>query len=206
MGVGADIKEALQDVGVSVTILRDSGGDVEGEYLQFKPNSQVTKPFIKEFFLETLLSYDTEGMVGHRVRFEVTQDVYLLMNKGPRIAENEVIGYDSILYKCNVSGELMRASGEFWSTQTYHKETVWQIVKEEAFALQTEPLFGHDLETDEELGNLGLERHELYIPSSYGVQVLDRYRPFSGEYYRVETVRKRRFAGIDVVELGEDTR
>ena len=35
---------------------------------------------------------------------------------------------------------------------------------------------------------------------------MDRYEAVSGEFYRVETIKKRRYSGIDVVELGEDTR
>jgi hypothetical protein len=70
----------------------------------------------------------------------------------------------------------------------------------------TEPLFSGDLDTDEQLGLIGIKKDELYIPKSYGIQVLDRYQPVSGEYYQVESIKIRRFPGVDVAILGEDTR
>ena len=45
MTIGPDIAEAIDEVGTSFIIVRDSG-NVTGEYLYFKPNAQVTKPFI----------------------------------------------------------------------------------------------------------------------------------------------------------------
>ena len=57
-----------------------------------------------------------------------------------------------------------------------------------------------------ELGTIGIEKHEMYIPSIYYVQELDRFSPASGEYYRVESIKQRRFKGVDVVVLSEDTR
>jgi len=70
----------------------------------------------------------------------------------------------------------------------------------------TEPLFGTDTEIEDELGVMGIERSELYIPSSYGITELDRYQPYSGEYYMVKKVLERRFSGVDVCELIEDNR
>lgn len=205
MSIGPDLKEVVQDVGQAMTIVRDSG-NVTGEYLDYEPNSQVTKPFIREFFLEAMLAYDTAAVVGDVLKFNTTDKYFLLMNKTPQMFENEVIAYDAVLYKCNVSGELSRPSGEVWPDATYHKTAIFTAVSSDCYGLQTEPLFGHSLESDEELGLIGLEKHELYLPSSIGTEVLDRYEPYSGEYYQVESVKKRRYEGVDVIELGEDTR
>jgi len=204
MTIGPDIKEVIEEVGVAITLLRGSG-DITGEWLDFEPNSQVTKPFIREYFLEAMMANDTVAIVGDGIKFNVPGDIYLLMNKTPEMFENSIINQGAVLYKCNVSGELLRASGEVWSSD-YHKVTEWKSISSGEYGLQTEPLFGHTLETDEEIGLLGLERHELYVPRRIGVQVGDRWEPFSGEYYRVESIKHRRFGGVDVVELGEDHR
>jgi hypothetical protein len=129
------------------------------------------------------------------------------MNLTPDLFENEVYEYQGVLYKCNVlAGKLERFSGEDWDDQTYKKDFVWDVIDDAIFALQTESLFGHSLETDVELGMLGLERHELYIPSSYGIKALDRFTPVSGEFYMVTTIKSRRYDGIDVAELETDRR
>lgn len=206
MTLGFDIRETLDDVGDSYTILRSSG-NIAGEYLVAKANSQVTKPFIREFFREAMVQDDTVMVAGDVIRFDTTLDCFLVVNKTPYTFENEIIKYDVVLYKCNVSGELLRPSGENdFNAQTYKIETTWETVKSNCYGLQTASLFGNNLESDEELGKLGIEAHELYIPQSIGVKVLDRYQPVSGEYYQVETILKRRFDGVVIATLNEDTR
>ena len=92
MSIGPDLKEVLSDVGTAYTIIRDSG-NITGEFLDFETNAQVTKPFIKEFFLDAVLSYDTEAVVGDIIEFNVAGDRYLIMNKTPEMFENQVVGF-----------------------------------------------------------------------------------------------------------------
>jgi hypothetical protein len=128
------------------------------------------------------------------------------MNLTADMFENQVYEYQGVLYKCNVTaGKLERSSGEDWD-ENYHKESNWVPIDENVHALQAESLYGHSLETDIELGQLGLEKFELYIPSTYDIRVKDRWTPVSGEWYLVTTVKKRRFDGVDVAELREDRR
>ena len=135
MTIGPDIKEVLSEVGTAFTIKRDSG-DITGEYLDFTPNTQVTKPFIREFFLEVMLSYDTELVAGDIVELNVPATPFMLMNFTPDMFENEVIKYDGVIYKCNVSGELLRFSGEAnWPDSTYHKLEHLITVKSNCYAL-----------------------------------------------------------------------
>ena len=205
MSIGSTLKEVYEDLGTAFTIIRDSG-DVTGEYLVYEINRQVTKPFIREFFLEAELAYDTEAVPGDVISFDSDNRTFLMMNKTPEQFENTAINHQCVLYKCNVSGELFRPSGELTRDAQYRLSPGWQTIKEDCYALETESLFGHDLETDEELGMIGLEKHELYIPSSIGARVHDRYQPVSGEYQRVETIKKRRFAAVDVCEMAQDNR
>ena len=205
MGVPEDIKEAIGEVGTGFTIIR-TAGNVSGEFIDFEPNEQATSPFTKEFFLEVELPYDTPVTPGEVIQFDITGDRYMLMNKTPESLENQVINFTGVVYKCNVSGEILRPSGEVRNPITYRKEINFVQVKDVAYGLQVSPLAGGDLDIDEELGAMTLQRDELYVPSSYGIAVGDRYLSSSGEYYLVENVRKRRFPGADVAILAEDTR
>ena len=206
MTIGPDIKEVLSEVGSAFTIKRDSG-DITGEYLDFTPNTQVTKPFIREFFLEAMLSYDTDVISGDIITINVPAQPYLVMNLTPDMFENEIIKRDGVIYKCNVSGELLRFSGEAdWSDSTMHKLEHLQLVRADCYALLTSPEFGGELDKDEDIGYLNMEEQELYVPSSYGLQEMDRYQPVSGEYYMVTAVKKRRYPNVDVALLSEDTR
>lgn len=205
MTIGVDIKEVLEEVGNTITIKRDSG-DITGEYTFYKPNAQVTKPFIREFFLEGWLSYDTQAVVGDVIEFPITGDKYLLMNKSPVMLENTVWRYDAVYYKTNVVVDILRPSEGDWPAQSYHRSTTWTYVKRQANVLITTPLYGAELDTEQDLGQLGIEVHEMYIPTSIGIVALDRVRVSSSVFYKVDTVKPRRYDGVDVVELSEDTR
>jgi len=203
MGIGVDVKDAYSESGIRVHNRRTGNS---GESIDFEANAQVTKPFIREFFLEGSLPYDTDQIVGDIMDFIVVNTDYMFMNKTPIVFENEVYEFSGVYYKCNVSGEILRPSGEVRDTDTYELKEKFNLIESNVYALQTEPLFGTELNTDEMLGVLQIEKDELYIPSSYNIQVLDRYQPVSGEYYKVNKVLKRRYNGIDVCTLEEDNR
>lgn len=204
MTIGPDIEEVLEEVGTSFTILRDSG-NVTGEYLDFEPNSQVTKPFIREFFLEAMLKYNTAVVSGDVIRFDVTQDCYMVMNFTPSMFENAVINYDAVLYKTNVHLAIYRATTV--QDSNYHDRTVWTLIKTNVKALLTSPLYGSSLDEDRELGALGLQMQEIYLPLSVGIQTLDKIVVLeTGEHWKVDSIKLRRFVAITVAELGEDTR
>ena len=206
MTIGPDIKEVLSEVGTAFTIKRDSG-DVTGEYLDYTPNTQVTKPFIREFFMEVMLSYDTVANAGDIIELDVPAQHYIVMNLTPDMFENEIIKKDGVIYKCNVSGELLRFSGEAdWPDSTYRKLEHLQLVRADCYALLTSPEFGGELDENEPIGYLNMDEQELYLPSSVGIKELDRYQPVSGEYYKVTAVKKRRYPNVDVALLSEDTR
>lgn len=202
MSIGADINEAMEEIGTAITIVRDSG-NITGEYVITKPNAQVTKPFIREFFLEAKLQYNSEAVAGDFIDFNVTSDRYLVMNYTPLLFENTVYWQDTVLYKTNITATIYRPTE---TRENYRTRTIWTVVKSGLKLLLTSPLYGHDLETDEQLGLLGIENHEMYIPESIGLQPLDRVWLTTGEYFRVETITKRRYENVDVVKLGEDTR
>jgi len=203
------IKRSLLKAGTAYTVFRDAG-NISGESLDAEPNSQVTKPFIREFFVEALLPFDSSLVPGDVTEFDVTGDRYLMMNRTPTMVKNAIIANDAVLYKANVSGELLRVSGEIGWDDSYQKSKSWETISGETgsicYALQTEPLHGVELQSDEELGEIGIENHELYVPHSFGVQIKDRYQTGSGEYYQVNSVKERRFPGVDVVLLEEDQR
>jgi len=208
MSSATSVKKGLENAGSAFTIFRGDG-DISGEYLSAEPNAQVTKPFIREYFIEALLSYDTQLIPGDVLEMDETGDRFLAMNKTPSMVKNAIILNDGVLYKSNVSGELLRPSGEnVWDT-SYRKRTSWETLSGETgstcYGLQTEPLHGVEID-DSELGQLDIQNHELYIPASFKVKPLDRYQTASGEYFLINSVKERRYPAVDVALLEEDTR
>lgn len=208
MTIGPDIKEAIVEVGIKYTIIRDAG-NISDNYLTAKPNEQVTKPFIREFFLEAQITYDSQLVAGDILEFDATGDRFIVMHLTPTLFENTVIRYESVLYKTNVKVDVLRP-GERRNPNTYVMESYWEKMQSSRDILLTTPLFGQDLDTAEQLGLLGIESHEIWCPSSLGIQLLDRIRVVSGtgvgDYWRVEAVRKYRFEACDVIKVKEDTR
>lgn len=202
--IAEDIKLAYIEVGTSYDVIRNGVQIGSGEFLVYELNAQVTKPFIREYFLEASIPYDSSGESGDILAFS-RGDKYILMNKTPFELENQVLEYSSVLYKANVSGEILRPSGEIWSDQTYHKIPVFSGEVSNCYALLTESLFRYEL-TEQDFGQLTITKDEMYIPRYYGIQLNDRYSPASGEYYKVSTIKTKGFLGVDVVELEEDTR
>ena len=203
MTIGPDIKEALVEVGQAVVITDRLSVDNSGEFIYYKPNSQATKPFIREFFLEAWFSYDTIALGGDLVKFSVTGTRYMLMNLTPFMFENTIIRMDGVLYKCNVEAVLLRPREV---RENYLTRTVWDVIAPSMWCLLTTPLYGNQLDTGESLGQLGLEVHELYARDIFDIKVNDRVKVSSDQYYRVESIKYRRFDGVTTYELGEDNR
>lgn len=208
MSIGLDIKLVLEEIGTAFNIKTPSGeADTTGGYLDYEMNRQVTKPFIREFFLESVFPYDTDVITGDVIELQDgTVRRFMIMNKTVENLEGEGLAHEAVMYLCNVSGELLRPSGEVFDSHTYRRDTAWEEVQTESYALLTDRLFGTDLLQDEELGQIGIEAQVLYIPHRVGARPLDRYQPTSGEYYKIELVAERRFPGVDVCYLAEDTR
>lgn len=206
MSIGPDIKEAIWDVGMYYDILLPNPISIR-EKLVYKGNAQATKPFIREFFLEATLSHDSAVIPGAVIKIATSAIPYLVMNKTPNIFEDEVIENKVVLYKCNVSGELQRISGEVGWNTNYKKTPKFEVIRANAYALQTEVLAGSGVHPEQEIGAVSTDRQDLYVPTYYGVKELDRYIPVSGEtMYMVKAVKTRLYDNVDVCELVPDKR
>jgi len=199
--LASDIKEIIAEIGTSVTIIRPTG-NITGEYLYGKINKQVTKPFIREFFMEAWMASDTAMVSGDTIQ---TSDgrIFIIMNKTPSMFEDIVYRYDSVVYKCNVVATVQRPVE---TTENYTVTTSFSTITEDVNMLITESLYGNELDTDEELASIGLSSEDCYVSSSVGIEYLDRIWISETEYYQVEVIKKRRFDGVDLIILGEDTR
>lgn len=204
MSVGSDLKKAFQKVGVSYTVKRNTG-NFSGEYLIYDIPVRSRSTFDREVMLDASLSYDTIVVEGDVLELNDGRRV-LVANKTPDQFQNDTVIFETSLLKCNItSGEVFRPSGESWDDQTYHKETAWQSIKTDLNAVIVE-VSGNQLSDQEELGLLSVSRLEMYVASGEDVRVLDRVQARSGEYYRVDIIKKSLYPAISVAQLSEDTR
>ena len=201
MSIADDIKAVFEEVGTAFTIV----GTTSGEYCVYDIPSRTANPSMQGFVLEADLSYDTATVDGSVIEFTDGRR-YLVTHNTPDIFEDSPVLNNSLLYKCNVvSGELFRASGEVRDIQTYHITTIWEYISGGINALIVEESSGNNL-VQSEIGQLSKKTYECYLPSFVNSQVLDRFQPYSGEFYKVEQIRNRKLTGIDILVITEDTR
>ena len=204
MSFGPDIEELLDDIGTSYTIIRDSG-NITGEKLLAKINRQVTKPFIREFFIEAIVSYNTDMIGGDIISFTDGRK-FLTANSTPEHFEGAAYDKQAVLYKCNVSGELQRLAGEGWDAD-YQTQQEFAVVGSQVYGLITEELYGNVVVEDSPVGQMQETSLFFYVSASSGIQPLDRYIPYSGEQsYIVEDIDKHMYDGVWVAHLERDMR
>lgn len=204
MGISEDLKAVILEMGTSFVIERETG-DIVGEKFDSETNSQVTKPFIKEHFLEVTFFYDTQVVTGDIIRVTLEDSRYLVMNKTPESFEDTIINYQGIVYKCNVLGSILRPVPTL-DPHTYRTSETWETVKENQYALLTEKLYGTRLEDEQPIGQFNVNALVLYVPKSVGMQVFDRWYMSEEKFYKAAYKEEHIFPGVDLVYLEEDTR
>jgi hypothetical protein len=205
MSIQYDIADVLEEVGLSFTVER-LGVVIEEvtEYLTYTPNSQVTKPFIREHFLEVAFKSSTVVQTGDVITFVQSGDSYLVVNNTPDFFEDEIIRYLAVLYKTNVLVDILRPQN---TTVNYHTSFSFTTLFSAQKVLIYAPMFGNASEVDADIGIFTQSKQELYLPVGYGVRVGDRISiPATSEYYTIAVTIPRRYPNICYAELAEDTR
>lgn len=207
MSIGPDLAEVYEEVGVSIKIYKPSGVEVDGEYLDFDINRQVTKPFIREFFVEASFSYITEAIAGDVVELLVDGRKFLIMNLTGEFFEDQIITRSAVLYKCNEVATIKRPTKAGWDAD-YKKEITWPDVAIDAPILLTERFFGTGLGAvgPQDFMEYDILDNQMYISAYYGVKPLDRVWLSDTEFFQVDFVEKRKFEGVWSCVLSEDTR
>ena len=207
MSIGPDLAEVYEEVGTSIKILKPDGSTVLGEFLDFDINRQVTKPFIREFFIEASFSYITVVAGGDVVEFIVDGRKFLIMNLTPEFFENQIINNNAVLYKCNEVATIKRLTKADWNVD-YKREITWPNVAVDVPILLTERFFGTGLGAVEPKDFMEYDSldNQMYISGYYGVKPLDRVWLSDTEFFQVDFVERRKFEGVWSCVLSEDTR
>ena len=203
MSIQLDISDVIAEVGVGFTITRQ-GIELDGvEYFTYTPNSQVTKPFVREHFLEVAFKSDTAVKTGDTITVGVSNDTYLVMNNTPDFFENEIIRHLAVLYKINAVADILRPQ----HTRIGYDTSFDFVVQYPSVPILIyAPLFGNVLGVNADVGTYSSSAFDLYISADYAIEVGDRMQITNVEYYAVDVVIPRRFPNILVCGLSEDTR
>ncbi|MFP4448500.1 MAG: hypothetical protein ACOCZ4_00350 [Bacteroidota bacterium] len=208
MSVGADIANVFKDVGAKVFI----NNTEEYDFIDAEVNAQVSNPFIREHMIEGTLPFNTNIKPGDIIRFETTDERYLIVNFIPDIFENQVVAISATLYKCNVFAKIYREqetqiTDDVPMNQRHKRQVCWSK-KNEGYFVFTSALRGNTSEMlgTQDLGDITIKHNMAYLPSSVQIRPKDRFYIDKDEYYTVGDVEKRRFNNVSVISLMTDTR
>ena len=204
-GIGPDISEVINELGVLIEILRIPTNI--SEKIIYDMNSQATKPFIREFHRDGSFSSDTKIETGDILHVLKTEEYLMVMNKTPDMFEDEIVEYASVLYKTNLpsTAKISRPSAAVRDAD-YNLTETWTDVVTRAYGVIADKLQGSNIDQEEPTGQIQIWAIEAFVPAAYGVKPLDRLYISATEYYKIEKVEKYRYPGIHALDLVEDTR
>ena len=211
MGIQQDLKAVFEEVGMGYTILR-SGGNITGEFLDYTPNTQVTKPFTIEHQLQVEFAFDTKAVVGDILQFTNDGRKYIVMHINEETFENSTITKSGVLYRLNVVVNITRLPAAI----DYKTAATWTDVLLNVDALLESKEYGARIDTTPKPIE-GIPRFTFvaYMPNSVPVVKDDRitvqgYVPrfpnTAVQHLRVDQVDDFTFRGTTVLYLREDAR
>lgn len=205
--IGTDIKEVYQELGANFTIINRTPV-VTGEKILYDMNTQATKPFIREHFIDCTFPYDTSVEVGDIIVMPSTQRYYMVMNKTPELFEDAMVEWAGILYLCNLptTARIVRPL-EIRDSQSYDMVSSWvSVVDSPIYGILSDRVFGSSVDPGIIEGQSLIWRIDCFLPKWYNVQPLDRIIISPTEYYKIETIQSYYYPGSNINLLCEDTR
>jgi len=202
-GIGPDILEVINELGILATILRSPINLTER--LTYDVNGQASNPFMREFSLAASLIYTSVIVSGDVVQFGGTS--YLVGSKTPDVFEGEVVEYAAILLKCNVPALFSLVTyGPSTNQSTFVVTTGWTVRRANCYGLIYRGARSALLNEEVSLGKETTFTLDCFVPASYGAAPQDRLYISATEYYRVQDVEKYAYPGIHILKLVEDDR
>lgn len=207
-GIGQDIAEVIGELGMSIEILEREDGIVLKEKIDYESNTQLTKPFTAEHYLQASFTYKSQVLPGDLIRFVNANLYYRVMNVFDESFEDSVIYKQCIIYKCNAFVTVWRPD-EYRDKVSYDQKQIWKLrYGPDIRCLLTDKLYGSRLDTEtQDIIQMDLRGRVLYFPAKWEVMVKDRVT-FTHEKvpYMVTNIENNTFPGMSVVYLEEDTR
>lgn len=204
-GIGEDIKEVLEELGSTVTVVKPNGTTfIEKVDLTEYPTSSTE--FIRQYFASLTLFHDTLIVSGDVLL--VNGQYYLVVKSTESSFENFTVDYTASGYRCNVYGRVKRLT-ETRDPVTYLTIPAWGNIGNAVRGLQHEGRFNNEMVLEQDMVGLSRFQHSLYLPSYMNIIVGDRWYPVENsttEYYRVSNIDKKRLDNVIICELKEDSR
>jgi hypothetical protein len=201
--IGADIKEVMDELGVTATILRSPTNitekiTTEADYVS------STNPFMQEHHTNIGLNYNTQVVTGDLL--QILNDYHLVIAKVPDMFEGEMVEFTAALYKCNVSGAVLLIPVQTQDPDTFKLTSTWNVRKTGVRGVLHQYKRSAPLEPETSAGRNPIFELEMFVPASYGAVINDRVYISATEYFRILDIEKYKLPGIHTLTLVQDDR
>ena len=204
-GIGLDIAGVINELGTTV-IFPERVPAIPNEKIDYESNSQMTKPFTAEHFLNTTFVFNSAVEPGDLVVIKATQIPYRVMNVFSEIFEDEIIHKQCILYKCNELVSIF-SQEETENPVTLETEARWARHTKDLTTLIADKLYASRIDDyTVRFTEIEIKGRIMYVPKHIRVFSKDRVLTKDGTRYGVTITEDHTFPGMNLVYLEEDTR
>lgn len=205
VGIGVDIAEVINELGTSITFPeRDPA--IPNEKIDYESNSQMTKPFTAEHFLNSTFVYNSAVEPGDLVKILATQIPYRVMNVFNEVFEDAITHKQCILYKCNEVVSIF-SQEEVRNPVDYSIDAQWVRHTHDLVTLIADKLYSSRLDDyTVRFIEIEIKGRVMYVPNHVRVLPKDRVLSKDGTKYAVTITEDHTFPGMNLVYLEEDTR
>jgi hypothetical protein len=202
-GIGLDISEVIEELGVTATIYRTPANLTEK--LVYDVNALSANAFLRENMLNVSFKHNTIITTGDVIQFHAIE--YLVINKTPDDFEDEITEYAGVVYKCNLpAGSLILSPTKATDPTTYKITQGWAIRKSDAKGLLTQDKRSTEVDAETSTGKVLTFALECFVPAHYGVEINDRLYINATTFYRVQDIEQYRFPDVHVLSVVKDDR
>lgn len=202
-GIGADIAEVINELGVLVTIVNQVGQPTEK--ITYESDGSSSRSFYREYALNAEFVYTTLIQPGDVLFFNNLY--YMVAHKTLESFENEPVEYTGVLYKNNIPRTaLLLSQKQTQDPVSFAITQDWDVKETNLFGLLYRTNSYTLLEPEVAVGREVGFRIECVLPAAYNVLIKDRIQLSPTEYYRVQDTERFKFPGLHVLTLVEDER
>ncbi len=190
MSIGQDIAEVLDELGMTVEVRRPDTDEYEWfqERIELTTSETSSNPFDREFLANASFRHNTQIECGDIVRTTVSSIPYVVLTKTPQGFEDQVIEFNSLLYRCNVSGIVLKQIDAGSWASDYTNQAKWVPVYAGAVPI----VLASSQQVDagavrgvlkQPFGEFENAPNDVFISGWYHVPGLSRFRYFSVKYF-----------------------
>lgn len=204
MSVSENIERVFQKIGTEVRVIKHNNSDSTLEYIDYETKMSNSTPFQDQFMIECTFGVNTNALPGDLIEFTDDGSKFIMVSESKSRFQNKVVTIESVLYKCNVSGDIKRKelSGR---NENYELVESWNTIVSGEAGLFVGDINDRSVESQEH-SEVYITEPNLFLSGDVDVQSDDRFEISADEKYQIKSVEPRRLDNIKICRVQKDNR